>query len=433
MLPQLRKLEQTYPKELRVIGIHTAKFPSELETSNVRLATRRHQVYHPVLNDNKYDVWENYMVGAWPTIVIIGPDGKIIGGMEGEASFKELSDLMQNLINEFDGRGILVRSSAQPNNVHTRLNGSRKLAFPGKLAIDPTSELLYVSDSNHNRIVVSSLHGQVIDIIGRGDAGLNDGSFSSATFNNPQGIEIVGRHIYIADTENHAIRRLDMDRRSVETILNTSNVTLSSPWDLTYLNGILYLAMAGIHQIWDFNLATLEALPLAGNGLEGIIDGSYSQAQLAQPSGIVAYRNKLFFADSETSSIRSIELHPIERVETIIGKGLFDFGDVDGNSNEAKLQHPLGLSIHDEYLYITDTYNNKIKRVSTSTGEAISIAGTGQAGFRNGHGNNSSFYEPGGIDIHKNMIYVADTNNHAIRTIDLRSWRVADLNLTGMG
>jgi DNA-binding beta-propeller fold protein YncE len=429
-LPQLRKLEQTYPNELSIIGIHTAKFTSELQTSNVRVATRRYQVYHPVLNDNKYDVWGNYMVSAWPTIIIIGPDGRIIGGMEGEINFEQLRSLMQNLIDEFDVNGMLVRSNSQSSSHQSRLGGHKQLAFPGKLAIDPASELLYISDSNHNRLVVSSLEGQVVGTIGEGSADLKDGGFSSATFNNPQGLAIVGRHVYIADTGNHAIRDLNLDSRSVKTILDTSHVTLSSPWDLTYLDGILYFAMAGIHQIWDLDLTNMKALPFAGSGTEGIIDGTYRDAQLAQPSGIVAHGDKIFFADSETSSIRFIDLHLAERVETIIGKGLFDFGDVDGKSSEVKLQHPLALSIQNEYLYITDTYNNKIKRISIDTGETKTIAGSGQSGFRNGTWDTSSFYEPGGIEIYKNKIYVADTNNHAIRIIDLESWDVGYLDFT---
>ena len=430
VLPQLRKLEQTYQNELSIIGIHTAKFTSELQTSNVRVATRRYQVYHPVLNDNKYDVWENYMVSAWPTIIIVGPDGSIIGGMEGEVNFEQLSTLIQNLIDEFDANGMLVRSNSQSSSSHFRLGGYKQLAFPGKLAIDPASELMYISDSNHNRLVVSSLEGQVLETIGEGSADLKDGNFSSATFNNPQGLAIIGRHVYVADTGNHAIRDLDMDSRSVKTILDTSHVTLSSPWDLTYSDGILYLAMAGIHQIWDLDLTNMQALPFAGSGTEGIIDGTYRDAQLAQPSGIVAHGGKIFFADSETSSIRFIDLHLAKRVETIIGKGLFDFGDVDGKSSEVKLQHPLALSIQNEYLYITDTYNNKIKRISIDTGETKTIAGSGRSGFKNGTWDTSSFYEPGGIEIHKNKIYVADTNNHAIRIIDLESWDVDYLDFT---
>ena len=210
------------------------------------------------------------------------------------------------------------------------------------------------------------------------------------------------------------------------------DVQLSSPWDLALEDGGLFIAMAGFHQLWRLDLSTGDARPHAGSGREAIGDGPLALAQLAQPSGIAALDGRLFFTDSETSAVRSASVAHDGDVSTVVGQHLFTFGDVDGFGDVVRLQHPLGIDAHDGALLIADTYNNKIKRIEPATRRAESVLGSGEAGQEDGMGPAATFHEPGGLSVANGRVYVADTNNHAIRVADIESREVETLELTGV-
>ncbi len=283
------------------------------------------------------------------------------------------------------------------------------LAFPGKVLADGPGNRLFISDSNHNRILVTSLDGELRQVIGSGEAGMEDGPLASASLDHPQGMALEGDALYVADTENHAIRKVDLARQMVETIAGTGSqghaqsgpglgrsTKLNSPWDLVFHQGSLYIAMAGCHQLWSMKLADVIVGPYAGSGQESLTDGPLAAATLAQPSGITTDGERLFFADSETSSVRSAELAPSGRVRTIVGLGLFEFGDVDGTDNQVRLQHPLGITWFDGVLYVADTYNHKIKRVFPTSRSALTLLGIGEPGHEDGPGAYATFSEPSG-------------------------------------
>src|SRR6185503_12505219 len=304
---------------------------------------------------------------------------------------------------------------------------------------------LFIADSNHNRIVVAALEdSSVKEVIGSGEIGLIDGGFDQAAFNHPQGMALDGNTLYVADTENHAIRAVDLVKRTVMTIAGTGEqsrklvtfggqgkqVALNSPWDLALVNGMLYIPMAGPHQLWQMNPKTGGIAPFAGSGPEARVDGFLAEAALAQPSGITTDGKKLYFADSEVSSIRSADLDPNGKVETIVGEDLFEFGDKDGKGSHVRLQHPLGVVYHEGTLYVADTYNNKIKRVSPKDKTSETFAGTGEGGLRDG--GRATFDEPSGVSVAFGKLYIADTNNHAIRVADLRTKKVETLEIKGL-
>jgi sugar lactone lactonase YvrE len=310
--------------------------------------------------------------------MLIDPAGKVVGYVSGEGIYEPFDKMISKIIEKFDARGQMDR---RPFKLKLERNSApaSMLAFPGKVLADEKSRQLFIADSNHNRIVVLSLDGyEVKEVIGTGEIGMADGAFEAATFNHPQGMALDGRTLYVADTENHALRAIDFDKRMVTTIAGTGKqasridqlggqgkqTELNSPWDLVLHDGMLYIAMAGPHQLWKMNPKTGGVVPYAGSGRENIIDGPLDQAALAQPSGITSDGSKLYFADSEVSAIRSADLDPKGGVETIVGEGLFEFGDRDGKASEVRLQHPLGVVYHEGSLYVADTYNNKIKRVS---------------------------------------------------------------------
>ena len=210
------------------------------------------------------------------------------------------------------------------------------------------------------------------------------------------------------------------------------STTLNSPWDLALNNGTLYIAMAGFHQLWTLDLETREVRPHAGSGREQIVDGPLANAQLAQPSGIATDGQTLYFTDSETSSVRTADLGGNGNVTTIVGLDLFTFGDVDGTGDQARLQHPLGIDVHEGVLFIADSYNNKVKRIFPATRGAATLLGNGQPGHRDGPGMQAQFHEPGGLSVADDKLYIADTNNHAIRVSDLEGQEVSTMELRGL-
>ena len=440
IFPQLRKLERKYAAELMVIGVHSAKFPNEKEKENLYKAVKRCQLEHPVVNDAEFQVWQQYACRAWPTMMFIDPEGKVIGKHEGELPYEDMDRLVGEMVAEFDAAGLLNR---QPVSFAVAAEPETPLAFPGKVLADEAGGRLFIADTNHNRIVVTSLDGIVAQVIGCGAEGLADGDFSSARFNHPQGMALDGEVLYVADTENHALRRVDMAQQTVETLAGNGNqgsrreghspgfaTELISPWDLALHDDKLYIAMAGCHQLWVMDLQLGMVGPYAGSGAESITDGALLEATLAQPSGITTDGNRLYFADSETSSIRSAELDAKGRVRTIVGLGLFEFGDRDGEGHLVRLQHPLGITHKDGNLYITDSYNHKIKEIVPVPRRSTTLLGTGVAGYTDGGREEAAFSEPSGLSIAGNRMYIADTNNHLIRVADMETWEVTTLELT---
>ena len=442
VIPDLKKLEAKYANQLVVIGVHSAKFPNEGESDNIRQAILRYGIEHPVVNDREFQIWQRYGPRSWPTLVLIDPQGYILGGVSGEGHYDKLDHVISQLVLDYRARGILNEEPLKLTLEKSRF-AAPVLSFPGKVLADPNRDRLFIADSGHNRIVITSKDGKVLDVAGAGEVGTTDGSFAEATFNHPQGMALDSDVLYVADTENHLLRKLDLKARTVTTIAGTGaqalgryergparHVALSSPWDLTLEKDILYIAMAGPHQIWAMNLRHNEIGPYAGSNREDRIDGPLMEAALAQPSGITSDGTNLYVADSEISSIRSVSLNPKGNVSTVVGVALFEFGDVDGQGETVRLQHPLGVEHYNGVLYVADTYNHKIKAIGPQLKTSVTFLGTGKPGLRDGEA--PQFYEPAGLSIADGKMYIADTNNHVIRVADLHSKQVTTLQLTGL-
>ncbi len=476
IIPDLKRLEAKYPNELVVIGVHSAKFDNEKETDNIRRIILRYEIEHPVVNDADFAIWQAYAVRAWPTRYLIDPAGYVINRYEGEGYYDQLDKLIGDTAQEFRKRGQL---NEQPLKLalERAQTAPLPLAFPGKVLADEKADRLYIADSNHNRIVVTQLDGTLVATIGTGARGAADGAWDTATFYRPQGLALDGDALYVADTENHLLRRVDLKARTVETVAGTGaqarsfdftsgsarTSALSSPWDLQLVNRTLYIAMAGTHQIWQYDLERKEVAVFAGTGREARMDGPRTSAAFAQPSGLATDGHTLYVADSESNIIRAIKLDAgstsaqpkatepppdfsvprqyeahnedvaladIGQVRTLAGGDLFEFGDRDGRGDDARLQHPLGLLYADGALYVADTYNHKIKRLDPQTRTVKTFAGTGKPGQADGA--QSSFYEPAGLTLARGKLYVADTNNHAIRIVDARTGQTSTLMIRGL-
>jgi thiol-disulfide isomerase/thioredoxin len=392
VLAELRPIESEFADALTVVGIHSPKFEFEKDSNSVLSAVHRHGIDHPILNDPEMATWSSYNVRAWPTLILVDPEGEIVGTWSGEGHGHAISATLTDLIPQYAANGSLIRGkglfAAEEPLAGTYLQ-------PGKIeTLD--SERILVSDSGHHSLAISlvTAPNQPLQRIGTGKRGFTDGSFNQAQFNEPYGTVVlptdiadkVGYRVVVADTVNHALRGLDLIEGTVTTIAGTGQqwrpgeptsgnalaTNLTTPWDVAWFNNLVYIAMAGDHRIWTFDPIAQTVNVVAGTTHEGLVDGPASEAWFAQPSALAVTSDSLWIADSETSALRQIK-H--DNVITAIGTGLFDFGHIDGSGDSARLQHPLGLAVHpDGSIYIADTYNGAIRRFDPKTNNVSTVA-----------------------------------------------------------
>ncbi|MCQ0024803.1 redoxin domain-containing protein [Streptomyces somaliensis DSM 40738] len=385
VLDELRELEEEHRDTVVVIGVHSPKFVHEADHRAVADAVERYGVEHPVLDDPGLVTWKQYAVRAWPTLVVIDPEGYVVAQHAGEGHAKAIATLVAELEAEHEAKGTLRRGDGPyvpPEPVATHLR------FPGKALVLDSGNLL-VSDTTRHRLVELAPDGEtVVRRYGDGRRGLADGPAESARFSEPQGMcALPDGRIAVADTVNHALRALDPATGEVSTLAGTGaqwmqgspasgparEVALSSPWDVAWWRGRVWIAMAGVHQLWAYDpgAGTVEAA--AGTTNEGLVDGPAGEAWFAQPSGLAAAGDRLWVADSETSAVRWLD--PEGTVHTAVGTGLFDFGHRDGAADQALLQHPLGVTaLPDGSVAVCDTYNHALRRYDPATGEVTTLA-----------------------------------------------------------
>jgi DNA-binding beta-propeller fold protein YncE len=437
-LPDLARLEAKYPGVLVVIGVHSPKFPNEKNTSSIRKAILRYRVAHPVINDANQAIWRRYFIRSWPTLVLIDPEGRYYGQVSGEGAYDILDQHIARLVKDYREKKLLKET---PINFTADQEQARSpLFFPGKVLADQAGNRLFIADSTNNRIVITDLAGKKIAVAGVGTEGQRDGDFAAAQFSDPQGMALDGQTLYVADRKNHLIRSLDLKKHTVRTIAGIGrqghermrrgpalSTGLNSPWDLLLDGKRLFIAMAGHHQIWLLDLTKNEISPYAGTGQEDLGDGALNESAFAQPSGLATDGTNLFVADSEISAIRSLPLNGTGEVKTIVGEGLFEFGDVNGKGSRVRLQHALGVAYRQGKLYVADTYNSKIKLIDPVERTCTTFAGSA-SGWLLG----PTFNEPGGLSFAGDKLYVADTNAHRIRVIDMQTRAVTTLGLQGV-
>ena len=427
VIPTLKAVEQAFPESLVVIGVHSPKFAAEKDPANLAQAIARYGIEHPVIHDPELELWRQYAVRAWPTLVFVSPDGKVLGQFSGEPDAGKLRRGVEGLLHEAEQAGKL---SPAPLELATADPPGGRFRFPGKLkAVPGTAKHWALADSGHHQIVLLDGDGGELARFGAGAPGFKDGPADQARFRDPQGLACDGEAVYVADTGNHALRRIDLASGAVETLAGigrrgamlggptpADKTALASPWDLEIDGTVLFFANAGSHQLGLLDLASRQVAALAGDGAEALGDGPAAEAHLAQPSGLALDRssNTLYFLDSETSALRALTLTQPRRVATLIGAGLFDFGHVNGAFEGARLQHPLGLAWHDGALLVADSYNNAVRRVDLERREVSDL----DDGFLCEDPVCLPNAEPAGIVTDGERVLLVDTNNHRIVEMD---------------
>lgn len=447
IIPDLKRLEDEFHDSLVVIGVHSGKYATEHDDDAVREAVQRYGLTHPVVNDPDFAVWDTFGSHAWPTLVLIDPAGNIVGGHAGEGVYPLFQPIVASLVKEFEAKGELDRAKTIPVKLDAAVSPA-VLSFPGKVLADPKSGRLFIADSGHNRVLVATMDGVLQQAFGSGKEGFADGAPSEAQFRQPQGLALSedGRTLYVADTRNHAVRALNLASGETTTIAGTGeqldrlpgkdaqakSTALASPWDVVAVGQSLFISMAGTHQIWALDLAKGTIAVFAGTSREGIDDGDRLQmATLAQPSGITTDGHYLYWVDPEASAVRRTLLSGSGEVETMVGTGLFDYGNQDGQGKQAKLQHPQGIAYANGKLYVGDTYNHEIRVIDTAKFAVSTLAGH-ERGWTDGTGTSARFDEPGGLSVAGANVYVADTNNHLVRAVSTGAGDVSTLTLSNL-
>ncbi|MFE3763019.1 NHL domain-containing thioredoxin family protein [Streptomyces sp. NPDC059104] len=384
VLDELRELEEKHRDTVVIVGVHSPKFVHEADHEAVVDAVERYEVHHPVLDDPELATWKQYAVRAWPTLVVIDPEGYVVAQHAGEGHAHAIERLVEELEAEHEAKGTLRRGDGPyvaPEPVATDLR------FPGKALLLENGNLL-VSDSTRHQLVELAPDGEsVVRRIGSGERGFGPDAFSE-----PQGLALLpdGR-IVVADTVNHALRVFDPATGAVETVAGTGRqwwqgsptsgpaleVDLSSPWDVAWWQGRVWIAMAGVHQLWTWDPEAGTVQVAAGTTNEGLVDGPAAEAWFAQPSGLSAAGDRLWIADSETSALRYVEPDGEGgyAIRSAVGTGLFDFGHRDGDAAQALLQHPLGVTaLPDGSVAVCDTYNHALRRFDPATGQVTTLA-----------------------------------------------------------
>lgn len=419
-------------------------------------------------------LWRSLGISSWPTLAIISPTGKLLLTLAGEGHKNDMDDILTAAIEYYTERDLLDGSKPLPMALEREKDpriASSPLRFPGKIALDDEQHRIFISDSgNHRVVIVDSRNGKFLEAIGGNGPGLRDGPFDVTRFNRPQGLAYDSETdtLYVCDTESHAVRSVDLSKKVVRTLAGNgvkgsdyeggrsgAMQQLNSPWDCVLVEEVidennrqkvLYVAMAGQHQIWKVDCLTGIASNFSGTGYErnqnGIVTswaqpsglallapyGDASQSSDAQEKQSAAL---LVVADSESSSIRLLDLSskqslPCVGGDPLFSENLFKFGDQDGVGSNALLQHPLAVaaaaspsapSPMPTPVYVLDSYNHKLKMVDIEACSIRTIAGSGSAGLQDGRGSAVQFSEPSGIAASKDgkKVFICDTNNSVIR------------------
>jgi thiol-disulfide isomerase/thioredoxin len=449
MFPVLDRLQKHFANQpFLIIGVHSAKFAAESRPRNVRAAVMRYKLDHPVIVDENMQIWNAYGVDSWPTFVLVGAGGHIDGSVAGEVSYHSLKKAISQQL-KYDRKHHLLAAHPLVFPIRDQEYSASGLAFPGKVLASARLKRLFIADTDHNRIVETTLPNRsgvakLIAIFGNGKNGRSNGPAGECEFSSPQGMALLGDTLYVADTNNHLIRAINLKTDMVRTVLGTGSEVfdfagggkgtqqgINSPWALAGRGHTLYIAMAGEHQVWKFNTQTLVARAYAGSGFEGLENGVGLAAEMAQPSGLALRGHYLYVAEPEASAVAQINLKS-RQVRTVVGHGLFTFGDKDGSLNSALLQHCLGVAAWGKNrLLVADTYNDKLRLINLKSGQITTFAGIGRSGT--GHiGGPVEFAEPGGLSVMGHTIFVADTDNQRIVILNGKTGHWRQLMITGL-
>ncbi len=414
LMDDLRYLQKKYAGALQVVAIHCPKFDAERNPRLVRKTCAQIDAGVRVAHDPDFITWQYYGVNAWPSAVVIDPDGRVNAVVTGDMRRDELESHITRLIAE---AGLALEESLLPplNPIERQM----ALAFPAGIALN--DHYLYVADSGHHRILECSREGRVLRQIGTGQAEYNDGSILASAFRHPRGLALVRDILFVADTGNHALRRVRVVDGDVQTIVGGGRagqpsggvldlgkrVALSQPWGVAAADDRVYVSLAGNNQVWMYDRARNSLQFVAGSGDLALTDGDGEAAAFAQPAGIALAQMMLYVADSGASALRSVQTGG-GKVQTLLGQGLFEFGDATGSRAQTRMQYPLAVAKDPDtaHLWIADSYNNQLRKLKLGGSEVSRVDVS------------SKLECPAALAVHGGAVWVANTHAHEILRVD---------------
>ncbi len=414
-LPMVKQIQQDFAADITVIGVHSGKFSNERSALPIARAIARYGINYPVFNDDDYTIWKHFDIKGWPSLVLLNPDGEIAWRYFGEAPYDLVKKNVEAALASYKDKAFNKLPLAVKPAYHDKPQS--RFYYPSKLIPLGAGDYA-LSDSGHDRVVILDDQFNI--------------TAEYAGFNAPQGLAYDAGNdvLYVADTGHHQIKRITLKDGAIETIAGQGKrgaifngqrqdariSNLASPWDITFWLGGLAIANAGTHQLLALDTEDSSLRAIAGNGREFIDDGLYPQNSLSQPSALAAMGDVLYFLDSETSSLRRMDKNG--QVTTLIGKGLFDFGAIDGTKDTARMQHPLGLAadVQNNRLFIADSYNQIIRLYDIESGYLQTISGKpSEMEDLSAEGTGLRYHEPNDIVVQQDgSLLIVDTNNHRL-------------------
>lgn len=424
MIDELARIKARHPVGLSLLGIHLPKFDAEVDDRIVLKALNRQRVNFPVANDRNWITWQHFGITRWPSVALIDSEGVVREIVSGDDNGEVLEKMIAALIEDASSSHSLLEHPFRPKNTEEKTI----LSFPSGLAVTDTH--LYISDTAHHRVLECNHQGRILREFGTGHPDLNDGPANEAAFNSPRGLCLVRESLYIADTGNHALRRVNLISGEVVTLLgsgkpgqakegvskHSSENSMNMPWGLSGSNDKLYIAMAGSNQIWEYELGNARMHFIAGTGDLGIADGAGRNALFAQPTSVALVQQSLYVLDSATSSVRAIQLQQ-GMVQTLVGHSLYEFGEQDGERSDARMQYPQAIALdpNSPVLWIADTYNGSLRK--------LRLGGGGMSTQQLPH----SLNQPSALAVGSGALWIADAGAHEVLRYDLNTELVARL------
>ena len=414
-LGDLAHLRARHGDKLQVVAVHVPRFEHERDARRVGKRMHRHRHDFPIAHDGDWTLWQQYGIEAWPTVVLIDGDGQIRDRIVGDGPVRELDARVADLGSELRPRPL------NPDPIEMRRGGEPHLPLQFPVGLALSGNYLYVADSGHHRVLECDRGGRVLRQFGSGGSGFIDGPMELAAFNRPHGLWIERDMLYVADTGNHAVRRISLHRGEIDTIVGAGRpgtpvpgpvhdprmVALSQPRAVARVGGAMYIASAGDNRLWSVDLGSPAIQLLAGSGALAVTDGIGEAASFAEPVALAVVQQVLYVCDGAGSAIRSVHART-GKATTLIGQDPWDFGLQDGARSEARLQQPQAIALDPSapVLWIADGGNDSLRSLRLGGGEVSTYPLPQRL-----HG-------PSGLVAGENEVWIADTDAHAVLRLD---------------
>ncbi len=415
-LQELARLQARHGDRLQVLAVHVPRFEHERDARRTARRLALQGLGFPLAHDADWVAWQQFGIEAWPTVVLVDGEGRVRERVVGAADPVALESRVAELAaatSARPGAAFALRPQPQP---------AMPLRHPSGIAVG--ADYLYVADSGHHRILECDHAGRVLRQFGTGRPDLLDGPADLAAFQRPHGLDLQRDALYVADSGNHAVRRIHLRSGEVETLLGNgraaapavgevstaASTPLDHPRAVLLSGGMLFVACRGDNRVWRYDLASRRLEVAAGSGALAVRDGSGEDAAFAEPVALAAVQQLLYVCDAAGSAIRSLN-ERTGQVSTLVGQDPWDHGRADGARHAARLQDPQAIALDPDapVLWIADAGNDLLRTLRLGGGELAT------------HSLPERLHGPCGLAVAGGAVWIADTEAHAILRLDTRT------------